>query len=216
MRILAFSDWRVQDPDLPEALITHIGDVDLVVYAGDDVARLAFLPPSEDEVATALVELGASVGGTGPARPYTCDLCILGRVPKGVTGAALVHYAGDSPPSGVKVFAHAPSPTRPAVTLGTRVLDARASILLLVDAQGLRSLLGRERSPRRVLKAWAWLYEDGGQGPVTPDLAALTTAVDGLGDVRLARWMRLVHPGRRRLATAWSSSPGAPASGSPA
>jgi hypothetical protein len=39
MRIVAFSDWRVQPIDVLFEIIKDIDNVDVVVYAGDDLDR---------------------------------------------------------------------------------------------------------------------------------------------------------------------------------
>jgi Icc-related predicted phosphoesterase len=66
VRILAFSDWRIQDVDLPAAVLAEVGDVDLCLYAGDDTRRLA-LAPSGVDVARAAGDVGRLVGGGGQA-----------------------------------------------------------------------------------------------------------------------------------------------------
>jgi Icc-related predicted phosphoesterase/uncharacterized protein YprB with RNaseH-like and TPR domain len=45
LRILFFSDWRIQSLELAEALIQSVAPLDVIVYGGDDVAR--FAPPLE-------------------------------------------------------------------------------------------------------------------------------------------------------------------------
>jgi len=40
LRILAFSDWRSQDIDLPLDVARELAPLDLIAYAGDDVIRL--------------------------------------------------------------------------------------------------------------------------------------------------------------------------------
>jgi Icc-related predicted phosphoesterase len=45
LRILFFSDWRIQSLELAEVLIQSVAPLDVIVYGGDDVAR--FAPPPE-------------------------------------------------------------------------------------------------------------------------------------------------------------------------
>jgi Icc-related predicted phosphoesterase/uncharacterized protein YprB with RNaseH-like and TPR domain len=44
-RILFFSDWRIQPIDWVETMLVDAGDIDLIVYGGDDLLR--FYPPIE-------------------------------------------------------------------------------------------------------------------------------------------------------------------------
>ena len=52
LRILFFSDWRIQPLDLLEKMLDEVGPIDLIIYGGDDVDR--FLPsvqlPPEVEI----------------------------------------------------------------------------------------------------------------------------------------------------------------------
>ena len=57
LRILFFSDWRIQPIEWVEAMLADAGDIDLIVYGGDDLLR--FYPPMAvpAEVRASLVEI---------------------------------------------------------------------------------------------------------------------------------------------------------------
>lgn len=69
VRVLAFSDWRSQDLDLPVAVVKECGDIDLVVYAGDDVRRVA-IEPSSVEHEGLLSQASLAIGGEDRAYPW--------------------------------------------------------------------------------------------------------------------------------------------------
>ncbi len=57
LRILFFSDWRIQPIEWVEAMLADAGDIDLIVYGGDDLLR--FYPPMAvpAEARASLVEI---------------------------------------------------------------------------------------------------------------------------------------------------------------
>lgn len=43
IRLLFFSDWRIQPLELAESMVRSAGQVDAILYGGDDVVRFAVI-----------------------------------------------------------------------------------------------------------------------------------------------------------------------------
>ena len=132
VRVLAFSDWRTQDLDLPLAVAREIGDIDLIIYAGDDVRRFATgSNHARANLLAAISKAGASVGGGGYSENWVHSSGWF-RTKKPLIGFGIVFVD-----SGAEL---------PPAIVGGPVTTADGRVGIVLEAKDIRAL-SQQRMP---------------------------------------------------------------------